>query len=185
MLHQEKNLCLAQLEKTGINRSMSKLIINTLSFQLGWWLCVLYGDAAAPWVVLGVVFVHHRLVGNMIIQWPFMLALTSVGVLFDSVLNGLGVLVFPEGALFPPMWLIAIWVLFSTTLLYALVPLVRYRMGFSLVCGLAGPASYLAGSQFADVKLGIPLTSSLLWLSLAWMIMGLMISEALRRVRLI
>ena len=185
MLHLGKNQCLTPLEKTDINRSVSKLIINALSFQLGWWLCVLYGDAVALWVVLGVLFIHHRLVGNVLTQWPFMLALSTVGVLFDSALNGLGVLVFPQGAVFPPMWLIAIWLLFSTTLLHALVPLTRYRIGFSLLCGIAGPVSYFAGSQFADVKLGMPFISSLLWLSVAWIIMGLIISEVLRRGRLI
>lgn len=138
----------------------SHLVINFLAFQLGWLACVI--SAARQLPIVGIV------VALLVIAWylyradqtsralTLLITVTFIGSLWDSLLTAMGVLVFDTGMVLPylaPLWIVAMWALFATTLNLSL----RWLYGRPLVAmvlgALGGPLAYRAGAELGAVNL--------------------------------
>jgi hypothetical protein len=137
---------------------MKKLIINIAAFQIGWFSCVLGAANGYPLlgpVVVGIVVIIHLLmVKKPRGELQLLLLAAITGAVFDSLLVMTGWLAYPNGTLFTgtaPYWIVAMWVLFATTLNVSLRWL-QGRVPASIVLGaVGGPLSYLAGARLGGL----------------------------------
>ena len=150
-----------------------KLFCNTFLFQIGWWGCVLTGrnsPVSAPILITSVILIIHFLVISTKLK-PELLTLfltTVVGCIFETVLISQNVYVLPLGNTLVPVWLICIWILFSTTLNHSL-RWMRGRYISSAVLGFVfGPVSYSAGVGFELFEIHEPSWQRLVVIGFGW-----------------
>lgn len=153
------------------------MIINFIAFQVGWFSAVLSAAAGYPLLGLGVmaaVIALHLFrsirPGQEII---LLLACGVVGGIWDSVLVAMGWVGYNAGMLLPwlaPYWIIAMWMLFATTLNESLGWL-KGRVPAAVLLGLAGgPLAYLTGAKLNGILLLEP-RAALIALGLGWGVM--------------
>lgn len=142
---------------------MNKLI-NFLLFQLGWFACVLGGAYGLPWtgtgIALAIVVVHLARVPRPKAEAQLILAAAGIGLLWDSLLVTLGWLDYPSGMLLPntaPVWIVAMWMLFATTLNSSMGWMQSYKKLSVLLGALFGPLAYYAGARLDGVILVEPM----------------------------
>lgn len=125
---------------------------NFVGFQVGWWACALGARDPRPYgvLVMGIVVLLHLLsplaAGRRLAELRLLLLAGVLGVVLDGALLHGGALRFPGApGPVPPLWMVALWVGFATTLNGSL----RWLAGRPLVAAalgaLAGPLSYRAG----------------------------------------
>jgi len=156
-----------------ITSEAARNILNFILFQIGWFTCVVYPDLIGPLVVVAFLVIHFVLVS----QHRFTeLQFIGLGVLVGSLLDGLwlnaGIL--SDGNtgdehLITPVWLVAIWAIFMTTLSHSLNWISRKVWLAFVFAPIAGPLAYWSASKLGNVALtDLPL--SLAALALGWFI---------------
>lgn len=143
---------------------MARNLINVAAFQIAWFACVLGGARGMPWVgvaVTGLVAALHLFLapapGR---EAALLLVVGIIGALWDGLVMRLGFLHYPSGILVPwiaPVWIIAMWVGFATTLNVSLGWLRGRWYLAALVGALGGPLAYYAGMKIGGVTLPDPL----------------------------
>jgi hypothetical protein len=139
------------------------ILINAVAFQLGWFACVLGGANQLPWL--------GTLVAALIVAWhlsqaprpgrevSLLAAVGALGALWDSLLVAAGWLEYPSGTLLnntAPHWIVAMWVLFASTLNVSLRWL-RGRWTLATLLGaVAGPLAYYGGAKLGGVVITEP-----------------------------
>lgn len=134
-------------------------ILNFFAFQAGWFACVLGAANGRPWVgvlvTLLVVGLHLRCAKRPVPELKLMAAALVMGLLLDSILVANGWLTYSAGMIgagLAPYWILALWVLFASTLNVSMRWL-RGRPVLALAMGaLGGPLSYLAGARLGAVQ---------------------------------
>lgn len=140
------------------------LFLNFAAFQLGWFACVLGGANQLPWlgtlVAALIVSWHLSLAQRPGREFTLLAAVGAAGALWDSLLVASGWLDYPSGTLLnntAPHWIIAMWVLFASTLNVSLRWL-RGRWMLATVLGaVAGPLAYYAGAKLGGVVIVQPM----------------------------
>lgn len=138
---------------------MLRLIINLVAFQIGWLASVLGGAWGLPWLGVGVVALvvawHLRLSAAPAREGLLLLLIGTLGAFWDGLLVRFGFLDYPSGMLLPwlaPVWIIAMWVAFATTLNVSLAWL-KGRWYLAILFGaIGGPLAYYAGHQLGGVS---------------------------------
>ena len=144
-------------------------ILNAVAFQLGWWACVLGGSWLAMAEMPAVVAVHLNAVPDKRTEFLFLMQCTALGFICDMALISAGVL--ETGYFLPPLWLTSLWILFGTTVGYAL-RFFHDRLALCIAGGAVfAPTSYFGGARLADVTLLEPIWLALLIISLMWAMM--------------
>lgn len=142
------------------------IVLNAVVFQLAWLACVLGGSWLALVVTAAVVTLHLNAVSDTRREAIFLAQCAAAGFVCDLALIQLGVM--DTGNHFPPLWLTCLWVLFGTTVGYAL----RFFHGRLALCVAGGfvfaPTSYYGGARLADVMLFEPVWVALLIIGLVW-----------------
>lgn len=126
--------------------------LNALLFQVGWFVCVLERGLlalAATALILGMHLFRHR---EQPREWLCIAVIAFIGVLQDFLLIQLNVLQF-DGQPVPPLWLVAIWLLFASTLNHSLKWLQQRWWLAALLGAISGPLSYLAGERLGALTL--------------------------------
>ena len=140
------------------------ILKNAIAFQLGWFACVLGGANQMPW--LGTLVVAMIVTWHLSrAQWPdrelvLLVAVGLLGAAWDSLLVAAGWLTYPSGTLLTntaPHWIVAISVLFASTLNVSLRWLRGRRVLASLLGALAGPLAYYSGAKLGGVIIVEPL----------------------------
>jgi hypothetical protein len=153
---------------------MKAIIVNAAVFQIGWLCCVLAGANHLPWLgtltALLIVAWHASRVAHPRSELLLILSAGAIGAIWDSLLVYAGWLQYPSGTLIEgtaPHWIVAMWLLFATTLNVSLRWL-KYRPLLAAALGaVAGPAAYFAGYKLGGVQ--IPeLTTAMTALALGW-----------------
>lgn len=141
--------------------------VNFFLFQAGWFACVLGAARGFPWqgalaALLIAAFIVLRS-GHPRAELALAAAAAAAGFAFDSALALAGWVDF-EGAvpapLLAPVWMVALWALFATTLNVSLRWLREWPALGVLFGAVGGPVAYYAGErlgalQFADPLLGL------------------------------
>lgn len=161
---------------------MSLALINIVSFQLGWFACVLGAARGSPWfgplLVALVLALHLRLTQDRVGEVRLLVFAGLAGFLLDSAQAAAGTFSFPTAAVptwwnlpwLSPPWMVALWPNFATTLHTSLAWLVgRYRLA-ALLGVLGGPLSYYAGARLGALSFPQELVTSLLVIGLVWAI---------------
>jgi hypothetical protein len=150
------------------------LFANFLVFQIGWFACVLGGAHGLPWVgtgiALAIVAWHLTRAVRPKQELRLVLSAAAIGALFDSMLVALGWLAYPSGTLIAgtaPHWIVALWMLFATTLNLSLAWL-RRRLFIAVLFGaVGGPLAYLGGAKLGAMSILAP-TPALIALAVGW-----------------
>jgi hypothetical protein len=140
-----------------------RLAVNIIAFQIAWFACVLAGANGYPWIgiaVAGAGMALHLKQSLRPAQEALLLAATAlIGAIWDGLLVGLGILVYPSGIFLPwvaPSWIIAMWASFATTFNVSLLWLRGRWYLAALFGGIGGPLAYYAGHKLGGVSFPEP-----------------------------
>jgi hypothetical protein len=169
------------------SRSTGHVLANFAAFQIGWFACVLGGAHGAPWLgiaVTGLVVAWHLgTAARPSSEARLLVTAAALGVVWDSALVSLGWIAFTSGTLIAgaaPGWIVAMWVLFATTLNVSLNWLKGRDWLSALLGAVAGPLAYYAGAKLGAVHFPEPVLA-LGALALGWaVIMPLLMRLATR-----
>jgi len=160
------------------------LLLNALLFQLGWWVCVLGGDGVALAFVAGALLLHWCCSRPDAAEWLCIALSAAIGCLLDSSLHSFGILRFAETAGFGiPLWLVALWLLFATTLNHSLRWLQARGWLAMLLGAAAGPLSYWGGEQLGAAQFGVAAPVACLILAVCWGLLLPLLNAMMRRRR--
>ncbi|UCE89530.1 MAG: DUF2878 domain-containing protein [Pseudomonadota bacterium] len=134
------------------------MLLNFALFQIGWFACVLGGANNLPWLgsvtVLIVVALHLGRAVQPAREATLVLGAGAIGAIYDSTLVSLGLMSYPSGTVIAgtaPHWLIAMWMLFATTLNVSLRWL-RGRWLLAATLGAVfGPLAYYGGAKLGGM----------------------------------
>ena len=139
---------------------MKAIIVNAVAFQIGWLCCVLAGANHAPWLgtwaALSIVAWHISRAHAPRNEFFLVLSAGIIGAVWDSLLVYAGWLQYPSGTLIEntaPHWIVAMWMLFATTLNVSLRWLKRHPALAAALGAAAGPAAYFAGYRLGGVEI--------------------------------
>jgi hypothetical protein len=140
------------------------ILFNAIAFQLGWFACVLGGANQLPWlgtlVAVLIVYWHLNHAQQPGREFALLAVVGVMGALWDSLLVAIGWLDYPSGTLLSntaPHWIVAMWVLFASTLNVSLRWLRGRWMLAMLLGAVAGPLAYYAGAGLGGVVITEPL----------------------------
>jgi hypothetical protein len=131
-----------------------KKIFNYFGLQVGWFACA-YGAAngyawLGPLVVFFYLLLHLHWSTNRLTEFKFVFSVGLIGLVVDSLKKMTGLIVYSGDislAWFAPPWVIAMWMLFSTSLEGSLSWLKgRYPLAV-LLGAIFGPLSYVTGAR--------------------------------------
>ncbi|MBX2867544.1 MAG: DUF2878 domain-containing protein [Acidiferrobacterales bacterium] len=162
---------------------MLKIIGNAIIFQGGWILCVLYGNPVAVVVAAVATAIYLILYRQKSSDLLFIAFVVFSGWLGDSVLGLSGALVYPNGAFYPPLWLVTLWLLFATSLTWCLEWAIKRQMLFVIFCAIGGTLSYVIGVQLSDVVYGLNMKGVIITLVTIWTLYGIIFHQAYLRWR--
>jgi len=150
------------------------MLVNFVLFQLGWFACVLGAAHGMPWagvaVALVIVAWHLARAPRPRPELTLLVIAAAIGFAWDSALVALGWIEYPNGALFPgtaPVWIVAMWVVFATTLNVSLGWLKRSLPLALLFGAVGGPLAYVAGGKLGGLSF-LQQTPALIALALGW-----------------
>ncbi|MGC8118975.1 DUF2878 domain-containing protein [Marinobacter sp. VGCF2001] len=154
-----------------ITSETGRNVLNFVLFQTGWLVCVLYPGLAAAGLVLAFLVLHFVLVSQKPgVELQFIGFGVVLGGLMDTLWFRTGVLALDSGqeVLAAPPWLIAIWIIFMTTLCHSLHWIGQRPWLPWVLAPIAGPFAYWSASQLGIVALP-ELSVSLLAMAAGWM----------------
>ena len=129
---------------------------------------MLGGDLIAVAVTATILVLHSQFFVLARKEWLLMLGVSLMGMSLDSVWVVSTVLDFPQAQSIIPVWLMCLWVVFSTSLCHSLSWLQHRLILASLLGAIAGPSSYLAGAAMAGVVISEPIIISITFIAIAW-----------------
>lgn len=148
---------------------MKNTIYNAVVFNASWLACVLGGSWVAVPVAVVVITVHlYFFSDDNKSEAGLIFVVLLLGVVVDSLFIRSGILISPDGGLWPPLWLICLWGLFATTLNHSLKWFQTRTIVSVILGGVAGALTYLAGTRLTDFALREPALLSLAVMFLAW-----------------
>ncbi|MEC9373676.1 MAG: DUF2878 domain-containing protein [Planctomycetota bacterium] len=139
---------------------MTRLIVNIVAFQAGWFACVFSSAWGMPLAgalaVVGILAINLALDASPLSEARAVLAVAVPGAMVDTALLLLGVITFGDGSGFPlmfPVWVLALWLNFAATLNVSLKWL-RGRWWLAAILGaIGGSTTYLAGAKLGALGL--------------------------------
>ena len=153
---------------------MNALIINLSLFKAGWLASVLAAAASIPvagTAVIGVAVMVHLLRSEEPRNEFRLLALAAaIGFVWESLLVSAGLVQYGAAMLMPgvaPYWIVAMWVLFATTLNVGMRWLRKSTAVAAVAGALGGPMSFLAGEKAGAVSFSDP-SAALFVIGLGW-----------------
>ncbi len=153
---------------------MKANFLNLALFKAGWFAVVFFAAAQLPVAatVAAVAVVALHLWKSPQRQAEFTLVAISalVGFTWESLLVAADVLEYDTGSLLPgtaPLWIVAMWMLFATTLNVGMRWLRRSRVIAVLAGLVGGPLAFLAGQGAGAVTLNEPVYSVMI-IGLGW-----------------
>lgn len=153
----------------------ARKVVNVVSFNVGWFACVLGAAAEQSWIgplaVAGVLALHLALGRPKRAELALIAASIAIGLACDSVLISLGAYE-PKRWLLPAplttIWLVAMWANFAPLLNVSLRWL-RGRVLLAAVLGaVGGPMAYVSGQQLGALRLHESLPRALAMVAAAW-----------------
>jgi len=149
------------------------ILINFILFQLAWFSCVVGAAKGMPWLGVAVTMVilrwHFHKARQAKPEFILISAALVIGACFDQLMLWMHVVAYQQhgwSISLVPVWILALWVAFATTLNVSLAWM-QERYLVSILFGAAGgPLAYLGAERIGAILLqGYP---SYIALSLGW-----------------
>ena len=155
-----------------------RLIIDIVGFQLAWWASAL-GAGSGRWepgLAVGLLVVIVQLFVSKTRAATFATVLVAVlaGLVFETAMISLGLISYAAqwpSSLLPPVWLLALWMVFATC-----IDATARMLGDNglikgaLLGAVLAPVTYWAGAGFGALAFPEPLWMPLAATALAWAI---------------
>jgi len=150
-------------------------IINFIGFQIGWFTCAFSAAYDRQWIAIGVVvcmlFMHLSFSKRRKQDFYFIFCVTVLGGLIETMAGLLGIYWF-NGSFYAnwivPLWFLALWALFASTLHYSLSWLNRRYLLAAFLGAIAGPLSYFGGEKIGALDIIDNTAMSLSCLIIIW-----------------
>lgn len=150
------------------------LFVNFAAFQAGWFAAVLGAANDMPWagplVIAAVIALHLRIARYPRQELALILACGLIGAVTDSVLVAAGWVAYPAGSIIDnaaPYWIVAMWMLFATTLNVSLGWLKPRKIVGALFGLLGGPLAYYTGFKLGGIEF-VNFNAAIIALGIAW-----------------
>jgi len=137
---------------------------NLILFKLGWVACVMLAAAGNPVLAalaVGVVVAAHLFTVPVAIKEALLLLVAAlIGLAWESLLVGTGLVRYPAGVAnggLAPYWIVAMWVLFATTINHGLQWTKRSLPVASAAGLVGGPLAFYGGAGLGAVEFSDPL----------------------------
>jgi hypothetical protein len=151
-----------------------KVVLNYLLFQLGWFACVLGATNHLPWIasifVFLVVIAQTHAAPQPKSEYLLLFVALIIGGLIDQVLLSNQFVGYQSNGwstAIVPVWILALWVSFASTLNVSMRWIRDKKMVAFLFGFIGGPLAYMAAEKLDAVQIG-PSIISYLALSLFW-----------------
>lgn len=138
---------------------MALYIKNLVLFKLGWVACVMLAAAGQPvmatLVVAAVVVAHLATVPVKSKESMLLVSAAVIGMTWESLLVRFGIVSYPGytvAAALAPYWIVAMWVLFATTINHGLRWIKRSWIVASAAGLIGGPLAFFSGAQLGAVE---------------------------------
>lgn len=141
---------------------------NLILFNLIWLACVLGRDRLVVPVSLLVLGYLSLLVYHRRLRLEQLLIPATIGVAADLLMTLAGLFDFGDAPLIVPVWLITLWLAFSSTLNLSLAAVGRKKWLAALAGALAFPLNYSLGERLGAVNFGGPDFAAPLALAITW-----------------
>lgn len=149
------------------------LLINFIGFQVGWFACVIgaaQGYTLLPVLcALSIVF-FHLFRNTTYVELYIIVVASVIGFVWETFLVNSGWLSYSvtgDSILVAPVWLVAMWALFATTINHSMAWLRSRWVLASLMGAVFGPLAFIAGENLGAVQF-IDRHLALLALALGW-----------------
>ncbi len=138
---------------------MGRSTTNFLLYNIGWFACVFFAAEGQSWVgvttVILVAFAHLLSAPRWFPEAMVLAAVGLLGFFWESLLVWTSVLSYPTApglAGFAPVWIVALWINFATTLNVSLA-WIRSRWWVAALFGaVGGPLAFVAGEKLGAVS---------------------------------
>jgi hypothetical protein len=153
------------------------LIKNFIGFQIGWFACVVGAAQGYPLVAVAVasiiVILHLLRDNNLYSELCLIISAVFIGIIWESLLLASGWLAYASSgvvSVFAPIWLVAMWALFATTINHSMAWL-KNRYFLALLLGAVfGPLAFIAGENLGAVMF-LDRTMALTSLAVGWAVL--------------
>jgi hypothetical protein len=159
------------------------ILVNAAIFQIGWILSVSFGTPVAIVVSLTALLIYLLYFRKDKLDLVLISGVVLIGLIVDTFMGTLGVLVYPSGKVYPPFWMATLWLLFAMTIPWSLHWLVCKKYWFVLFSAIGGPLSYFIGVKISSVSFGFDILSSIVLLTVIWTVIGFTIYKISDRWR--
>lgn len=167
---------------------LQTLLVNALLSQVAWFGAVLGAARGLPWlgvVAVAAVVAWHLARAQQPAREIGLLALAlAMGAVFETVLVQAGLLRFDGGALLAgtaPVWMVALWANFATTLNVSLRALRPRLIAAALLGAVGAPLAYVGGQKLGAVQFLQP-DSALVAIGAGWAVLTPVLFLAARRL---
>ena len=166
---------------------MKSVVINLAVFKTAWAATVFGAAAGMPVVALvaaaTAAWVHLLRSEDRQGELRLLVTAAAIGFVWESALVATGLLEYASGQLLPgiaPVWIVAMWVLFATTLNVGMRWLRGNMMVAAVAGAIGGPLAFVAGGGAGAVNLVDPVVS-LIVIGIGWsMLLPLLVFCAMR-----
>lgn len=137
---------------------MVQMVLNLVLFKAGWVACVMLAAGDMPGLatlaVAAVVVVHLLIVPVPVKEALLLAAAALLGLGWESLVLATGLLQYPESSqsgVWAPHWIVAMWVLFATTINHGLAWVKRSWLVSATMGLIGGPLAFFAGAGLGAV----------------------------------
>lgn len=156
---------------------MARYIRNLVLFKLGWVACVMLAAAGQPMMatlaVAAIVVVHLATVPVKSKESMLLVSAALIGMTWESLLVRAGLVSYPgytDAAALAPYWIVAMWVLFATTINFGFRWVKRSWIVASAAGLIGGPLAFFSGAQLGAVEFS-DTTLALALIGLGWAVL--------------
>ena len=151
-------------------------ILNAISFYLVWWACILgikYSyNYLGPLLMIIAGVIHFNIILEVKKEIRVILLSGALALLVESLHLHSGFLSYEGhvffGPLFPPLWILCIWMTLSATLNHSMFFLKDRWLSMVLCGGIFGPVCYFVAMNAKVLQFNFSIQVSLLILSIVW-----------------
>ena len=150
-------------------------LLNFAMFYLGWFACVAGAARGQLWmgpaVVAALLLIHLSFAPNRFREARLIVVVGLFGFTLDTLQASVGLYAFTSTSVAPwlcPPWMVALWMIFATTLNGSMAWLAGRPVLAGLLGALCGPASYVAGARLGAIELHVNALASVTGIAIAW-----------------
>jgi hypothetical protein len=150
-----------------------RLFINFIGFQIGWFACVIGAANGQPLLAIICAFLIvaiHLYRNSSYAELLIIVVAMLIGFVWESLLVASGWLSYintSDSERFAPVWLVAMWAVFATTINLSMAWLKGRWFLAAIMGAVFGPLAFVAGEKLGTVEF-VNQPTALMALALGW-----------------